>query len=324
MARRKRKNPVLLNFRRLMKFGVVLVVIGGGIFGVHYVSPPPVKEKIEAATLDVIDLVREYRRTPRELVFWLDLAADHIPLMRGNVVPPGVSLDAGSHALGGAPAASVALTQLTNRGYMAGYNETMKNPAWVAYKVFPPKFDSGPRPSGFSPDPRTRSRIESSAYLNSGYDRGHMAPNHAIAVCYGPEAQRETFLMSNVVPQLPGLNSAFWEAMERRVLERYTRRYGDVWIICGPVYERGKNQKRLRAGVIVPDAFFLIVAEQSGRGIRCAAFLVPQQDIKKSADPAQFLVSVRDIEQATGLNFFPQLPADVQDALEITAAKRAW
>ena len=324
MTRKKKINPLRLNIKRLFISGVVLGILGGGVFAVHFVSPPPVREKIESATLSVIDLVREGNFAPREVVFWLDIVADHIPLTRGNVVAPGVSLDAGTHALGGAPSASVTLTPLTNRGYVVGYDETKKNPAWVAYRVFPPTHPTSPRPSGFNPDPRTRSQITSADYLNSGYDRGHMAPNRAISVCYGPEAQLETFLMSNIVPQRPGLNSAFWEAMERRVIERYTRRYGDVWVMCGPVYENTGAQKRFPAGVVVPDAFFLIIAEQSDDGIRTMAFLVPQQDIKKSADPSQFLTSIRTIEEKTGLNFFPQLSADVQTALETAAAKRAW
>jgi len=42
--------------------------------------------------------------------------------------------------------------------------------------------------------------VTSHDYTGSGYNRGHCAPNYAIAVCYGAQAQLETFLMSNILP----------------------------------------------------------------------------------------------------------------------------
>ncbi len=55
-------------------------------------------------------------------------------------------------------------------------------------------------------DTLTIAKVTHNDYTHSGYDRGHMAPNYAIATRYGQEAQKETFLMSNIVPQLGNLN----------------------------------------------------------------------------------------------------------------------
>lgn len=332
MAKKSKRPPVNIRallasparFKRTLIFGVAVLVAGLGIFGVHQVSPQPVREKIESVTLDVIDVVRESRAAPAELVVWLDLVADKIPLMHANAVAPGSSIDEAALVLGGTPAARMQLTVLKNTGYIVGYDEAQKNPAWVAYRVFPARYPTNKRPDGFEVDMRTRERVESKAYSNSGYDRGHMAPNHAIAVCYGADAQRETFLMSNVVPQKHGLNGAFWEAMERRVISRYTRRFGDVWVICGPIYDAAKPSAKLRSGVAVPDAFFLIVAEKSSAGVSAQAFVVPHKEIKETANPNQFLASVRDIETKTGLNFFPQFSKTAQEALETKTLSRAW
>ena len=38
----------------------------------------------------------------------------------------------------------------------------------------------------------------------------------------------------------------------------------------------------------------------------------------------QFLTSVREIEQQTGLDFFAELPKDVQDRMETAKAERLW
>ncbi|MDF9826741.1 endonuclease G [Ereboglobus sp. PH5-10] len=333
-SRKKTRNRGRMNLRRLIVCGLVVFGLLGGVAIWHRLAPPATRERIESVTLNVIDLARENRSMPRELVFWLDLLSDKIPLARGKTVAPGVTIESDLMVLGGTPASPEPLDFLQNKGYLAGYDNNHRNPAWVAYRVFPPKYKSGRRPDKFEPDPRTRAKVRSSAYSNSGYDRGHMAPNRAIAVCHGGEAQVETFLMSNVVPQLHGLNAAFWEAMEARVIERYTRRFGQVWVMCGPVYEAGKTPVKIGSDVSVPDAFFLIISthekDASNKDItdtglmRTEAFLVPHRAIAAKEAPSKYLASVREIEQRTGLDFFPLFSSEVQDALESEPAKRAW
>ena len=322
IIRRKRRSS--LNFKRLFLFGFVLLFPGTSLYVWHSFADAETKEKIEMFTLNVIDVVRENNAAPAELVFWLDLAADKIPLLQGQSVDPGTSISNDELILGGTPSARRSLTFLQNPGYLVGYDEERKNPAWVAYKVFPQQFQLGERPDKFEADPRTSARVEPSEYTNSGYDRGHMAPNRAIALCYGPTAQQKTFLMSNIVPQVHGLNGGFWSAMERRIMDRYTRRFGDVWVICGPVFDTNYASKKVGSGLFVPNGFFLIIADQTPEGIRTTAFIVPHTEIPQGIDPSKFLSTIRTIESRTGLNFFPQFSSEVQEAIEMPQAKRAW
>ena len=90
---------------------------------------------------------------------------------------------------------------LTNSGYLVGYCEAHRNPAWVGFSISSITIGStAKRPSKFLTDTRTASPVAHGDYTGTGYDRGHMAPNYAIGTRYGHEAQRETFLMSNIVP----------------------------------------------------------------------------------------------------------------------------
>ncbi|MFC1467798.1 DNA/RNA non-specific endonuclease, partial [Verrucomicrobiota bacterium] len=92
-------------------------------------------------------------------------------------------------------------TLLKNSGYTVGYSDHFELPLWSAYRVFNvPKLESGKRPSRFTTDTRTKARVSHNDYTRSGFDRGHMAPNYAIATRYGRTAQKETFLMSNIIP----------------------------------------------------------------------------------------------------------------------------
>lgn len=324
-SRRRKISPLKLNFRRLVVCALALAVAAGGLKLVHFFGDEDTRDAIEGGIVQVIDVARECPATPDEMVFLLDEIAHRLPFVRGRGVDAG-TLDATGLVLGGVPASSKPLLLLKNRGYVVGYDETTANPAWVAYKVFPPKsFETGVRPD-FEPDLRTRSRVAPADYARSGYDRGHMAPNQAMGACYGDAAQRESFLMSNIVPQLHEVNAGLWKELEQRILKRYTRAFGDVWVVCGPLYGERSRAKPLKGKIAVPDAFFLVVADRDetcGNALRTLAFVVPHEK-NLDGNARAYLTSIREIERRSGLDFFSALDAATQDALELKPAKTVW
>ena len=199
---------------------------------------------------------------------------------------------------------------LQNTAYTVGYCDDLCDPAWVCYRVFdvqghvvPPK-----RPEGFFMDTRTAARVEPGDYTSSGYDRGHMAPNYAIGTRFGKQAQEETFLMSNVCPQRHRLNAGLWKDMETRIVDNYTGRYGQVWVIDGPVFGPEDRLRRLRNKVPVPEAFYMIVVQQHEGGVRAEGIVI-DQEAPSSGSLDNYVVSIADIEHRTGAEFFPQAGA---------------
>lgn len=327
MAKKKKRkiNPRRLNPKRLGVCALILLVVAGALKTVHYFGDEKTRDFIESGIVCVIDAARENSVLPDEMIFLLDEFAQNFDFVRGNAVDAG-TLDATGLALGGVPAGGSRLEFLKNRGYIVGYDNAAGNPAWVAYKVFPPEtFSVGERPN-FETDTRTRAKIASEDYTRSGFDRGHMAPNQAMGACYGAEGQRESFLMSNIVPQIHEVNAGLWKDLEQRILKRYTRAFGDIWVVCGPIYDAPANAKRIKGKIAVPDAFFLIVAdrdESRGNALRTLAFIFPHEK-NLGGDARKYLVGIREIERRTGLNFFPALDAPAQDALELKPAKTVW
>lgn len=210
---------------------------------------------------------------------------------------------------------------LTNAAYLTGYCEARRNPAWVAFSVGNITIGStAKRPSRFITDTRTKSATHDD-YTGSGFDRGHMAPNYAIATRYGQEAQRETFLMSNICPQAPDLNRIWWRLLEEKEANEFAVRMERVWIITGPIFDAAP--KRLRGGVEVPAAFYRILLDEENGQPRALAFIAPQTATGRESLDA-FLASVRDVEAQTGLDFHPALPKEVQDRLETQRATHLW
>jgi endonuclease G len=219
------------------------------------------------------------------------------------------------------PAFPYQITILTNQGYLVGYCESRKDPVWAAYRLFrPDSFQASPRPKSFLPDTRTTSRTHSGDYSGSGYDRGHMAPNYAIAVCYGPKAQQETFLMSNIIPQSPHLNREIWERLEQQEIREYAPRFHEIWIIVGPVF---LSHNHLRGGEDIPDAFYKIICREEGGKPSVLAFIMPQT-VSGSEPAQQYLTSIDEVERETGLDFFSAMPEDLQQQFETKPATGMW
>lgn len=327
--RRKKKSPagILSRFKRfsfrLFFATIFLVAVAGGSgFFLHQKQDRETQMRIEHYTLLALDLVRENRSVPIEVRLVLDFVADRIPLHVGLTVDAAQFNGDRTHIFGGLPESERPLRILENSGFLVGYDEARGNPAWVAYRAFEPEsFDSPERPDRFSVDSRTRARIAPDLYTNSGFDRGHLAPNYAISVLHGPEAQEETFAMSNIIPQSPNLNRQIWRDLEQRVIRRYPRRFSEVWIIVGPVYP--ENPELIGGRVAIPSASYKIILDEHDRGLRALAFLIPQT-VTGNEDPAEFLTSIREIEELTGLDFLTALDSSIQDEIELHANLRVW
>ncbi len=212
---------------------------------------------------------------------------------------------------------------LTNRGYVTGYSDALGGPVWAAYHMrdLATLPAPAPRPDKFEIDLRTIARVSPDYYTGSGYDRGHMAPNYAIATRYGEAAQLETFLMSNITPQRHSLNAGLWKELEMKIATSYPARYGEVWVLTGPVF--GPRPQKLRGGVAVPEAFFLIVVDETEGKLRTEALIIPQ-DAPPEGEAARFLTTIAEIQRRTGLDFLSELDDEAERQVENQQSSRVW
>lgn len=216
---------------------------------------------------------------------------------------------------------------IRNQAFMLGYSELRGNPLWVSYHLYPAQADSPhwPRPHRFSMDWRNLTRIDHEDYKNSGYDRGHLAPNHAISILYGREAQLETFLMTNISPQKPALNQKLWERLEEVELERLAPVFGSVWVMAGPLFDSQIERLESAFRVEIPDAFYKIYAipATSTHQTRLLAFIMPQT-VYGDEPLDRYLTSVDEIERRTGLDFFSELEDTLENRLEASVNTQDW
>jgi len=215
---------------------------------------------------------------------------------------------------------------LRNEAYMVGYSDIRGNPLWVAYKLTQssPNARHFKRPESFSMDLRNLTLIKPSDYTNSGYDRGHMAPNHAISLLYGKYAQEETFLMTNISPQKPNLNQKIWQRLEEMELESFPSRFKEVWVYTGPIFHEDTKKLKNSFWIDIPSAFYKIyVGIKKDGSLKTLAFIIPQTT--KSNDKIEkYQVSIDAIEKQSGFDFFHKLEDNFEREVESTIENNEW
>lgn len=223
---------------------------------------------------------------------------------------------------GGSPVTIQNLNILENLSYYSAYCERRKNPIWVAYRLDAHKGQNKlQRPPKFVTDFRTKSKVNQNIYAKTGYDRGHMCPNSAIAARYGKQGQMETFLMSNICPQKPDLNRKVWERLER-LEEAYANKFGGIWVITGPIFDQ--HVELLNHQIEIPDAFFKILIDEDKGKVRVLPFIIPQNVTGKEI-LNEYLTSVDEIEKQTNLDFFNSMDDEYESKLEsYVPGKTMW
>jgi len=222
-----------------------------------------------------------------------------------------------------APPAPNDIVVLDRGEFQIGWSPKLHHPVWCAYHVTKDaRHEAGKRPN-FSRDKSVASAPAPSSYDRSGYDRGHMAPNYAIATRYGEAMQKLTFLMSNIAPQSPSLNRGVWRNLEHRIADLWTARYGEIWVIVGCISSPSGRETISGTDIDVPEQYYQLVVAQEGLDIRAFAVLIPQS-VPYGAYAARYLLTIDELEEKTGLDFLSELPEFIQAPLESELPSRLW
>ncbi len=211
---------------------------------------------------------------------------------------------------------------IRHEGYTVSYNSDYRIANWVAYELTAKEAKSkkAERSNKFVSDPDVKGASATNEdYTRTGYDRGHLAP--AGDMKWSAKAMRESFYLSNISPQKPGLNRGIWKELEEQA-RLWARENGSVLIITGPVIT--SEMKRLgKNRVGVPLSYYKVVATVTGGRMEAVGFLLENRDYGNT--PLSSLsIPVDSVEKVTGIDFFHTLADTTERRMEATVTKQAW
>ena len=205
--------------------------------------------------------------------------------------------------------------------FSLSYDERHEQASWVMYalRLADLLVDGCERTDDFRPDTMVATGTAADAdYRHSGFDRGHLVP--AADMKRSCEAMSESFLFSNISPQRPAFNRGAWRRLEDSV-RRWAEESEALFVVTGPVLEDslpgiGEN------GVSVPRYFYKVLLDLEEPVRKGIGFIMPNERV--GGGLLEYAVSIDSVETLTGIDFFPALPASLQEEVESTADTLVW
>ena len=215
--------------------------------------------------------------------------------------------------------------------YSAEYNCSMKHTRWVAYVIDNVRNKKRTeRTDKWGNDNFIPSQFQTKkSDYDSPYNRGHLVASGDRTFSY--EANVQTFLYSNMSPQIIKFNGGIWNNMENKVRAWadglsakdtvYVAKGGyiDGTVADGTLIEYTGNH------VAVPRYYFMAVLSLKNGAYKAMAFWIDQKAMANTKDAVEkFAISVADLEAKTNIDFFHNLPDAIEQDVEKKFNKSDW
>lgn len=215
--------------------------------------------------------------------------------------------------------------------YVESYSGSRSIPNWVSWHLDSTNITNATGRldnfAGFNGLPQGDYVVQSNSYSGSGFDRGHNCPSADRTS--SSAANSATFLMTNMIPQAPQNNQQTWAHFEN-YLRTQVVAGNEIYIIMGSygaggVGSKGEATTIDNGRITVPAHVWkvaLIIPAGNGdinritSGTRVIAINTANNNVI-DGDWTKYIVTVRDIEQATGYDLLSGLPKSIQDQIEV-------
>jgi endonuclease G len=199
---------------------------------------------------------------------------------------------------------------LEREGYTIAYEGRTRNALWVYERLTSHSFSEkivNRKAMRFQEDRDIPEPIRATLqdYRKSGFDKGHLCP--FADCCSSDVAARETFLLSNISPQIHQFNAGCWNQLEQ-TLRKMVPRYKALHIFTLPLYLplNGTVQYSTLGNnhVAVPTHFCkLVFAEKQTGELDKLAYILPNASIPEDVSLESFRTTLERVERLSGVMF---------------------
>ena len=174
-------------------------------------------------------------------------------------------------------------------------------------------------------------RWEQDYIYGSGFQHGHICPNADRKYSY--DANYQTFYMTNMQPQYgsfngySGSNEGLWLRLENKVRDWTPKNTSDTLYVCkgGTIDSEDQILTRIQGKMIVPKYFFMALLLKRPTYYRAIGFYMEHKNQWATNDNlADYAVSIDELEDLTGIDFFCNLPDETENHVEQRAYLVDW
>jgi endonuclease G, mitochondrial len=194
--------------------------------------------------------------------------------------------------------------------FATGYSKRDNHGYWSAYSLSEDQIqemenDPLPRPKvSFRQNPKLAGggyvQPSHGSYTGTDWDRGHLAPNGAMA--WDEDAQKRSFTISNIAPQKPAMNRNIWRCFEVSIRE-WAATSGNTYVVVGTTrgaetISGSKDPKHVK--INVPTHYIAMVYREKPKPMALGV-MVPNTE--GNLDIRKYVMSVNDLEKKSGFDF---------------------
>ena len=191
------------------------------------------------------------------------------------------------------------------------------------------------RTNTFYTDPAVTTSPANSYTNSSTYSRGHLCPSADRLA--SDDQNRQTFFMTNMQPQYQSHNGGVWATLEGYVRTKWqpTNNNDTLYVVKAATIENVTLNGSSQTGIIttttdgngqtivVPKYFYMAFLYYTKSTNKYKAFaLWTEQKSSNNDDAATVIknkISIDELERQTGIDFFCNLPDDIETEVEATA-----
>ena len=183
-------------------------------------------------------------------------------------------------------------------------------------------------------------RLTADPYKYNGFDHGHICPSADRLCSY--EANYQTFFITNMQPQYSNFNGSNsnsainqrspWYRLEDKIRNDWAPICDTMYVCKGGTIDKSENILKYLTDQIngqnkipVPKYFFVAILAKQGTTYKAVGFWMEHASSYSSQLPlSSYAMSIDDLESRTGIDFFCNLPDNVEDVVEKTYSASDW
>ncbi len=171
-------------------------------------------------------------------------------------------------------------------------------------------------------------QLPNDPYWGSGYDHGHICPSADRLSSF--ECNYQTFYLTNMQPQVNAFNANVWANMEGMVRTWNRNSFRDTLYVCkgGTIDDKNNILRYIGTGasqIPVPKYFFMALLCKNSQGYKAMAFWIEHKAGYDDGNALkQYVISIDELEEKTGIDFFCNLPDDIEDSVEQNVYLNSW
>ena len=189
------------------------------------------------------------------------------------------------------------------------------------------------RTNNFAADPDISNSPGKNDYSGSGFSRGHLCPS-ADRLC-STEQNDQTFYMTNMQPQWQNHNGVLWANLEAKI-RVWGQACDTLYVVKAATIDNVTLNGTTSQGVynelcndrfLVPKYFYmaLLAYNKSTGTYQAMGLWTIHQDVSdKNKNYGDYAISIDELEARTGIDFFCNLPDDIEATVEATFDLDYW